>query len=193
MTQIYDARGQISGETSRQCGTCYTCCVHLGINELQKHPGQTCKHLNGTVPDKRCFIYASRPKACVRYSCGWLEGLGNDNARPDKSGLLITAYPSESLPFPSFTTTIMITDETKCGTLKEGFLNEAISRLLEIHCEQIRIVNYKTKKIFYFKDNKIFMGILHPTKNFEELIFEIRETPIGTYESQERFQFPTLS
>lgn len=62
-------------EAIRQCGTCYACCVALGIAELRKHAGATCRHLDGRDPERRCTIYERRPVACSGYRCAWLVGL----------------------------------------------------------------------------------------------------------------------
>ena len=49
----------------RPCGECAACCVWLGIESLKKWPGQTCKHLDGSILDKRCTVYDQRPACCV--------------------------------------------------------------------------------------------------------------------------------
>jgi Fe-S-cluster containining protein len=74
--------------TERTCGECYRCCVAFGIRELKKHQDQTCRHLDGRNPIARCSIYPDRPKACREYICLWLDGLFNDEDRPDKSGVI---------------------------------------------------------------------------------------------------------
>lgn len=178
----FGAGQQNLNPSPRACGTCYSCCLNLGITELKKYPTQTCKHLDGTIPDKRCTIYSTRPRACSRYNCSWIEGLGDDDARPDKSGILITPYPSPDLPFPNFTSTIIISDETKAGNLSgPSYLNSVINNLLSLNCHQIRIVNYKTKIVYLIQDRKIYLGKLIKTKNYEELSFAINRTPIGSY------------
>ena len=47
----------------KPCGECAACCTVLGVEALKKHPGRTCKHLDGRIPDKRCSIYDKRPES----------------------------------------------------------------------------------------------------------------------------------
>lgn len=74
---------------SRECGDCNICCIETSIIEkdLEKPRFVPCKHLctNG----KGCSIYNDRFTICREYECGWKLGLGNDNQRPDKSGIIL--------------------------------------------------------------------------------------------------------
>lgn len=65
----------------RSCGGCTACCKTHGIIELQKPPGIWCHHC---MIGHGCAIYNQRPGTCQGYRCGWLDGLGNDEHRPDK-------------------------------------------------------------------------------------------------------------
>lgn len=171
---------------SRQCGSCYTCCVALGITELKKYPTQACNHLDGKDnPEKRCSIYNTKPKACNTYRCARLEGLGSDNQKPNLSGLLITIYADKEKPFPHFTATIIITNEKICGSISEGNLNISIQDLFNLdYCTQIRVVNYRTQKIIFFHKGSIYNGILAPKQKgkYEDLSFITTNPPIGHYE-----------
>lgn len=55
---------------------------------LHKPKGVACDLLN----DDRagCSIHDDRPKTCSSFYCGWLLGLGADDARPDRSGVIVT-------------------------------------------------------------------------------------------------------
>jgi hypothetical protein len=72
----------------RACGSCNVCCVALAINdpELRKLPGYRCSHAQ---PDNSCGIYATRPKTCREFYCGWrhLKWI-REPLRPDRSGVL---------------------------------------------------------------------------------------------------------
>ncbi len=84
----------------RSCGSCTACCTHLAIDstELQKAQHEECAHL----VDKRCDVYATRPGLCRTFRCAWLEGVGNAEARPDRSGaLLFVAGGTDGKPFLS--------------------------------------------------------------------------------------------
>jgi hypothetical protein len=73
----------------RECGSCNACCVHLTIDEpeLRKAQGIRC---HNALADNSCAIYASRPKTCRLYFCGWkiLKWI-KEPMRPDRSGVLV--------------------------------------------------------------------------------------------------------
>lgn len=168
---------------SRSCGSCYACCVWLGIDELKKWPGQSCKHLTGNNgPEHRCDIYPSRPAACQKYRCCWIEGLGSDDMRPDKSGLLLTPYNSNLSSGPLFITIVVI-DEAKAGTLTTGYLNQYIESLLKLGCDEIRVVNYKTKgrNVIHFLNGEVREGTLLKSSSYEEFICLTYDPPIAHY------------
>jgi hypothetical protein len=81
----------------KTCGECDACCVDLKIDtpEFRKKAGVTCPHLAGTG----CGIYATRPKVCQEFLCGWrlLPELGPE-WRPDRSGVLIVLQAQKTLP-----------------------------------------------------------------------------------------------
>jgi len=85
----------------RECGDCTVCCTYLRIRQ----PGQLvklgltpCEHLapggsedgyTGASDCGSCGIYEARPDVCKGYRCSWLDGYGDDEDRPDRSGVLI--------------------------------------------------------------------------------------------------------
>lgn len=73
-------------QISRKCGTCTACCTTLGILELAKAPGVPCPNLS---PVKGCSIYADRPFTCRKWSCMWLRGAFDGEARPDRLGVVM--------------------------------------------------------------------------------------------------------
>jgi hypothetical protein len=189
----------------RSCGECYACCVHLGIEALHKWPGQPCKHLDGSGgADKRCTIYQSRPRACSHYYCGWLAGIGSDNIRPDRSGILITLYPphdysKEKIGYnpntmtSKYCATIHITDPELAGEIddpdsKIGFV---LSVLTGEGCNDIRIVKSPCRpgsKIVHMHNGVVRNGrILKPGRDgFEELKFATDSRIAGRYLTVER-------
>jgi hypothetical protein len=72
-------------DTDRQCGGCTACCKALGIIEIGKSPGKWCKHC--TI-GRGCQIYTARPEGCQVFKCTWLNGIGSENERPDKTNLV---------------------------------------------------------------------------------------------------------
>lgn len=82
----------------RSCGECQACCVVLQVipsNDLD----------NGAVLTKRwepcqwkgggiCLIYKHRPTPCAAYHCMWRLGWGDEDARPDRLGILAEGAPN---------------------------------------------------------------------------------------------------
>lgn len=166
---------------NRECGSCYACCVYLGIEELKKFSGQTCKHLHGgTDPTKRCTIYDKRPHACSMYECVWRAGFGPDNLRPYDSGMLITIYRSENKPDHA-AATIIVTDEAKADAF--GTQQVAIELLMLPTINEVRLVNYKRKRAVLFYDGKVYRCKLMPPDGYEALVFSADvDHPVGNYE-----------
>jgi hypothetical protein len=162
----------------RECGDCYACCVHLGIDELKKYPGQTCKHLDGGLGAcTRCSIYAKRPAACAKYRCFWRQGGGPDWLRPADAGVLITLYQE-----PTITGTIVVTEPQKA----KQHLDEIVNQLLMLGVVEIRVVDYKAKKGFFYRDGKIYeMQLLPSVKgkgDYEGMTFSADLTrPLAQY------------
>ena len=81
----------------RRCGPCRACCVELKIDDPDLHKGGqiVCPHHTGTG----CRIYATRPKVCQEFLCGWrlFKEMGDD-WRPDLSGILALRKAPEELP-----------------------------------------------------------------------------------------------
>lgn len=164
----------------RSCGPCYACCVHLGIDELKKWSGQSCKHLDGrNGPEKRCNIYNTRPNACVRYQCGYIDGMDID--RPDQAGFIVTPYPSQFPKSGNATVSIIVFDKALAGTYTSGRLNDAITQLVEIGIHDIRIVYPDEKHVIHVFAGEIYAGTLLPQKTPESLIFETYHPRLATY------------
>lgn len=80
----------------RECGECTACCVHFAIAEVNKPMQEPCPKLkddlNGTHGchgKENCTIHDTRPERCKEYICAWLYGYGEEEDRPDKSGIMI--------------------------------------------------------------------------------------------------------
>ncbi|MDX7949599.1 hypothetical protein P7D22_00200 [Lichenihabitans sp. Uapishka_5] len=54
----------------RSCGTCALCCKVFAIAELDKVPGQWCRHV---VQGRGCGIHDTRPQTCRQFFCHWLR------------------------------------------------------------------------------------------------------------------------
>lgn len=164
----------------RECGTCYACCVWLGIEELHKYTGEKCKNLrSGAYPTKRCGIYSKRPSACSTYKCLWRAGWGPDNLRPNEAGLLITPYDGDAPDTASIT--INVFDQEKADPHIEPVLAELLTNT---RIKEVRLVFLQTKKANLFRDGNIYQCRLLPSKNYESLTFEAQDEPIGHYRSE---------
>lgn len=81
--------------SDRRCGDCTACCTALGVPTLDKPAFSACSHLRSCPAG--CAIYASRPAECASFRCGWLDGVGSNADRPDRSGVILSATDSRSL------------------------------------------------------------------------------------------------
>jgi len=81
----------------RLCGSCSACChTHSVFGENLKiltRSFETCEHC---ITNTGCAIYSSRPSSCRTYKCMWLQGFGEDEHRPDKLGLVIDIFITET-------------------------------------------------------------------------------------------------
>ena len=83
---VWDAMGATT--VARQCGSCTLCCTTMGIAEIDKPERQRCPNDSGEY----CRIYESRPPSCRSFTCAWIRGVGTDDDRPDKLGVVLTTY-----------------------------------------------------------------------------------------------------
>jgi hypothetical protein len=74
----------------RECGACTACCTAEGVHELHKLPGDACQF----VCSKGCGIYEKRPESCRGFSCLWLEGVFELEARPDTLEVVFSMAPA---------------------------------------------------------------------------------------------------
>lgn len=90
---------------NRKCGSCSACCYVLSVREgatevdvekqevaehgFKKPRYTTCPHQK-QQSNNCCGIYETRPEPCKTYSCCWLQGLGSNSQRPDKSGIVFS-------------------------------------------------------------------------------------------------------
>jgi hypothetical protein len=77
---------------TNHCGECTMCCKLPDIPELEKPPGQWCRHC---AVGSGCTIYEARPRPCRDFTCLWLESQAEHNPlpaalRPDRSKMVLT-------------------------------------------------------------------------------------------------------
>lgn len=81
-------------KSERKCGSCRVCCVVMKITELNKPEFTSCDHLVKRQTTRSCGIYNDRPEECRTFQCAWLTGLGTNNQRPDRCGVMLTGTAS---------------------------------------------------------------------------------------------------
>lgn len=176
-------------KAENSCGECFACCIHLGIEELRRPAGQTCKHLDGSNPQKRCSIYATRPEGCQTYKCFYRSTtLLPEHLRPDRCGFVTTAYELEGGELAA-RIVIMLFDPQLGGSIQD--LSSPLGEMLNIIFTSARIpveviiLNTQNKKVLFFKDGQIFLGRTLPQTGYEDLKFAVAdEKPLGTYRTQ---------
>lgn len=72
----------------RACGLCRACCKLPDIPELHKPINTWCAHADFENPEGGCSIHARRPATCRGFECAWLSGLGDEQDRPDRLGVM---------------------------------------------------------------------------------------------------------
>jgi hypothetical protein len=72
----------------RTCGDCRLCCKLPDIPELSKPRDRWCQNASRERGTEGCTIYNDRPQVCREFSCAWLSGLGKEQDRPDKLGVM---------------------------------------------------------------------------------------------------------
>lgn len=84
---------------SRRCGSCTECCTAGAVDELSKPAGVRCPNLRRDKPG--CAVHGSAPETCGSFRCLWLQGVGPDDARPDRVGVFLTLQAVPHLPASS--------------------------------------------------------------------------------------------
>ena len=72
--------------TTRTCGACRGCCLPWAVPEVGKLDAAWCPK---STPGDGCTIYATRPDACKKFACVWLNGKGEESDRPDVLGVMM--------------------------------------------------------------------------------------------------------
>lgn len=77
---------------NRNCDKCEVCCTLVRVEEgnFYKPENTPCKFLK--KDGHGCSIHnkGNQPHICKVFKCAWLYGMGDEESRPDKSGVFIT-------------------------------------------------------------------------------------------------------
>lgn len=174
----------------RECGDCFECCIHTGIEAkagggrlgLRKYPGKPCLNLNPDHPGGACGVYSRRPHACERYKCVWLQGsLPDEDLRPDISGVIVGFYDALEVGKPT-SATVTICDADKCGYI--GDATTPLGRILTFATNivnDVKVVNYRTRKVIYLKNGIVYSGNLSAKPSGPESLEFTFGKPVGSY------------
>ncbi len=72
--------------STRSCGACRGCCKPFAVPEVGKLDANWCPK---STPCNGCTIYDTRPEACRKFACIWLNGKGKEGDRPDILGVMM--------------------------------------------------------------------------------------------------------
>ena len=72
--------------STRECGSCTSCCTLLEVTDAGKAVNEWCRHCEA---GKGCTIYDQRPQMCRSFSCAWLQGHLDDDWYPEKAGMVV--------------------------------------------------------------------------------------------------------
>src|SRR5262245_23362328 len=64
------------------------CCKLIAVDELNRPKDAWCRLCD---VGKGCTIYPERPPSCQEFKCLWLQGIGPDSIRPDRSKVVMAA------------------------------------------------------------------------------------------------------
>lgn len=112
---------------ARTCGTCTLCCKLPRVAELNKPAGVWCVSCH---EGQGCTIYDSRPQVCRFYMCGWLGGVGSDEMRPDKSGVILSLQHVKGFPEPYTNVVFALVDPDTPDAWQTGPMGEYLESLL---------------------------------------------------------------
>lgn len=104
---------------SRACGSCSICCVAPEVEALGKPDWEPCSRLT----TDGCVDYTGRPDDCRRYRCGWLQGQGLEEHRPDRVGVLFSALELQPVGLH------FVVHEMKPGALEGEWVQGEVLRL----------------------------------------------------------------
>ena len=101
--------------TERACGGCTMCCFTHGVENVDneyKKAESWCKHCD---IGRGCRVYQTRPQDCVTFTCMWLRGIGAEEHRPDKTGVVLNSVVIPELP------TALVMTGTVAGALESDY------------------------------------------------------------------------
>jgi len=104
---------------NRNCGECSLCCFTHTVEPVPTEHHEWCVYCKSTGG---CGIYLERPINCRVFRCEWLEGMGSDDERPDKTNIVVERqydlYFDEKIVMMAATPTALESDYARTMTLE---------------------------------------------------------------------------
>lgn len=123
----------------RTCGGCTLCCKLVGVAELEKPAGEWCSFC-AVGKGCRVQLQPERPKTCGEFECLWLQGIGGEGLRPDRSKVVMaTTKDGKSLQ--------LYVDPSRPDAYKVPSFNDAISRIVDEGGQVFVVIGDKRKLI----------------------------------------------
>ncbi len=128
----------------RECGACVACCTYFSIAALNKPPLVPCSRLKDKLCDdgKNCTTYSDRPMPACSYTCMWRYGYGEDEDRPDLSGIMV----DNAIPIDNALRAIPLAD----GGQDTPEARQAVDRISRHRQQPVMVCAYKEAKMVRF-------------------------------------------
>lgn len=114
--------------------------------ELFKKPFTNCKY---QTERKGCLIHAmvGFPKLCSGYLCGWRKGIGSEEDRPDKRGVVLDSRPTILGTAP----VLFVTEKAR----DSAYVREVTERYVHEHIPVFHVYADGTQNVFLEKGSSV--------------------------------------
>ena len=129
----------MKSRSNRICGGCTACCQTHPVKELGKPAQHPCLHCNSWG----CGIYSTRPRGCREFVCEWIKGVGKDDCRPDRTGVVLDFQES-----PMLRRVVMTMWEYQPDSLKSDRIKDQTKDILAAAIIVIWIDYHGNKSLF---------------------------------------------
>lgn len=114
----------------RTCEGCTACCTTFGVEAIGKERGVPCSH---AASGQGCDRYETRPDACRGFVCLWLANALPDEARPDRSGIILDRSRRDGLFARTTGVRPIVVRPCRPGGLEEPLARAVIAAVAELY------------------------------------------------------------
>ena len=139
----------------KSCGDCALCCKVMGVGELDKAPGQWCRHI---VKGGGCGVYGDRPPSCRSFHCEWLlsDRLGPE-WKPNQARFVLSWEEEKSK------LSIVVDPAQPMDWRREPYQSQIRSWAARAKQDGTEImVCINDRRIVIFDDREIDLGVINP-------------------------------